>query len=85
VEWLGGYEFRRRGVVLRVKCQGGSATSFRFKEMGITHGTKPLSLPNDSFTLLNAELNNKQLMKRAHIKGLTLPQQRLENIIWLQV
>lgn len=78
VEWLRGFKFRR-GVAVTVKCQGGSARSFRFQEMGIHHGMKLLSLLNDSFTLLNAEeLNNKQLVKRAHIniKGLTLPQQR---------
>jgi hypothetical protein len=54
VEWLGGYEFGRRGVALKLKCQGGPACSFRFKEMGINHGMKALSLCNDSFTLLNA-------------------------------
>jgi hypothetical protein len=46
VEWLGGYEFGRRGVVLKLKCQGGPACSFRFKEMGM----KPLPLRDDSFT-----------------------------------
>jgi hypothetical protein len=31
---------------------------------GYNHGMKPLSLPNDGFTLLNAELNSKQLKER---------------------
>lgn len=31
---------------------------------GYNHAMKPLPLPNDSFTLLNAELNSKQLIER---------------------
>jgi hypothetical protein len=30
---------------------------------------KLFPLPEDSFTLLNAELNDKQLMRRTYLKG----------------
>jgi pantothenate kinase len=46
--------------------------SSRLKEMGTEHDMKPFLLPTDSFTLSNAELNNKQLMKSTYSKGLTL-------------
>jgi hypothetical protein len=42
----------------------------------MNHDMKSFSLPNDSFTLLNAELNEKQILKRTYLKK--LPAQRLE-------
>jgi hypothetical protein len=43
---------------------GGLACSCRLKEMGMKCDTGALSLSlNDNFTFLNAELNDKKLMK----------------------
>lgn len=39
---------------------------------------KPFSLPNNTSTLLNAELSDRQLIKHTYLKRLMLPPQRLE-------
>jgi hypothetical protein len=39
---------------------------------------KPFSSPDDSFSLLNAELSDKQFMRRTDFKKLVLPPERLE-------
>lgn len=48
------------------KCHGNLAHSFRLKEMGINHDTKPFSLSNDGFTLSNTEFNNKHTIKHTY-------------------
>jgi hypothetical protein len=63
------------GVLLNVKYQGGPAPSSGLKEIGTNHD---ILLHNDSFTFLNAELNDKKLVKHKHLKRLTIPPQRLE-------
>jgi hypothetical protein len=50
--------------------------SSTLQEVGMIVVMKTFSLPNDSFTLLNAELNSKQqTAHRTHVikRGLTLP------------
>jgi hypothetical protein len=70
-----------RGVVLKTKVPGQSSTQFWLKERGVNHDTELFLLPNDSFTLLDTELNNKQLMKYiGYLKKLKLPLQGLEII-----
>jgi hypothetical protein len=54
------------GAVLEIKVTGQSSTQFQVGR----NGNK--SLPNDSLTLLNAELNDKQPIKCTYLKGLTL-------------
>jgi hypothetical protein len=48
------------------------------KQMGINHDRKQFSLPNESFTLLNAELNEKHLMECTYSESMMLPPQRSE-------
>jgi hypothetical protein len=44
------------------------AHSYRLKEMGIYHDMRLFMLPNNSFMLLKAELNDEQLMKCTYLK-----------------
>jgi hypothetical protein len=62
--------------------QGCSSTnvSARLKEMGINRDMKPFSLPNNRFTLLNAELYNKQLLKHIKLKRQTLQDWELSKV-----
>jgi hypothetical protein len=65
------------GVALQVKIQFSLVNCSKLKEICVTHVMRPVSLPNDTVTLLHAELN-KQLVKLTYLKGLTLPSQRSE-------
>jgi hypothetical protein len=60
---------------LNIKWWDSLTCSFRLKKTGINHDKIPLALLPDSFTLLNTELNNKQLRKCTYFKGLMLPPQ----------
>jgi hypothetical protein len=66
----------RRDLVLKIKVTGRYGTQFQVEINGINRDMRPFSFPNDSFTLLNAELNSRQLMERTSLKGLALPPQR---------
>jgi hypothetical protein len=63
------------GAVLEIKLPG----SNRLEERGINHDMNPLSLPNDSLTHLNAELNDKQPTKRTYLRGMMLTPQKSGN------
>jgi hypothetical protein len=60
-------------LYLLVRDRSGLSRSSRLKDMGTNHDTRSFSLiPTDSFTLLHAELNDKQLTKCiVHLKALT--------------
>jgi hypothetical protein len=45
------------GAVLKIKSPRWFGTQFQLKEMGINHDI--ISIPSDSFTLVNTELNEK--------------------------
>jgi hypothetical protein len=59
-----------KGVVINLKVMGwgggGSAPSFRMKAMGINRDMETFLLPNENSTLLNAEFNANQPMKRIY-------------------
>jgi hypothetical protein len=52
----------RRDAVLKIKVPEPSGTQFQVEMNGINLDMKPLMLPDDRITLLNAGINNAQLM-----------------------
>jgi hypothetical protein len=62
------------GIFLKEKWKyhRNQSHSSKLKYIGTEHDIKPFFLPNDSFTLSNAEPNNIQLMKCTYSNGLTL-------------
>jgi hypothetical protein len=54
------YPYMIRSVVIKEKVPGWSCTQFEAESMGTNDDTRPYSLLLDgSFTVLNAELNDK--------------------------
>jgi hypothetical protein len=49
-----GRDLMDRGVIVKIKLSGHLAPSSGFTERGTNRDMKPLSLPNDGFTLLSA-------------------------------
>jgi hypothetical protein len=67
-----------RRVVLKMKVTRRSDKRSQVERSDIKHDMKPFSLSEENFTLLNAEMNDRKLMKRAYIKKLMLPYQKSE-------
>jgi hypothetical protein len=68
------FEIRHSGVVLKIQVAVLSDTQSQVERQGRYSPCKTLLL-NDEFTLLNADLSGKQLMKCALLKRLALPHQ----------
>jgi hypothetical protein len=66
-------------VVLKIEVPGQYGMQFRLKEMDTNYDIRPFSLLNDSFTLLNAELNDSSCKEHTSNRMILPPQtKRLE-------